>query len=324
MTFLARLKSGLSKSSGRLTSGIAGIFTKRRLDSASVEELEELLIEADLGANVAMELTAALTKQRFEKTIAPEEVRQFLADEIARILAPYARPLILTPPQAGGQGGVSQISAHPPYPPAGGGVTVIMMVGVNGNGKTTTIGKLAAQFKAQGKSVMLAAADTFRAAAIDQLQVWGTRSGIEVIAGEPESDPASVAYRAYELAQAKGTDILLIDTAGRLQNKANLMAELQKIAKVLKKIDESAPHHVLLVLDATTGQNALSQVQAFKEIVHVTGLIITKLDGTAKGGIVVALAKQQQLPIHYIGIGEGIDDLDSFEAVDFAKNLLEL
>ena len=303
MTFLSRLKSGLSKTSGKLTGGIAGIFTKKRLDATSIEELEELLIEADLGANVAFALTAELKKQRFEKDIEPEEVRQFLADEITKILAPYARPLVLS-------------SAQKP--------SVIMMVGVNGNGKTTTIGKLASQFKTQELNVMLAAADTFRAAAIDQLQVWGKRSGIEVIAGEPESDPASVAYRAYEEAKAKNVDVLLIDTAGRLQNKSNLMAELQKISKVLKKIDESAPHYVLLVLDATTGQNALSQLQAFKEIVGVTGLIITKLDGTAKGGIVVALAKQFQLPIHFIGVGEGIEDLHAFEASIFARNLVEL
>jgi fused signal recognition particle receptor len=301
--WLKRLKSGLSKSSGKLTGGIAGIFTKRRLDTASVEELEELLIEADLGASVAMELTAALQKQRFEKSIEPEEVRQFLANEIATILTPYAKPLEL-------------VRECKP--------SVIIMVGVNGNGKTTTIGKLAAQFKADGLSVMLAAADTFRAAATQQLEVWGTRSGIEVITGEDQSDPGSVAYRAYETAKAKNVDVLLIDTAGRLQNKANLMQELQKIAKVLKKIDDSAPHHVLLVLDATTGQNALSQVQTFKEMMNVTGLIITKLDGTAKGGIVVALAKQHKLPIHYIGLGEGISDISSFEAIDFAKNLLEL
>ncbi len=301
--WLKRLKSGLSKSSGKLTGGIAGIFTKRRLDNASVEELEELLIEADLGASVAAELTAALQKKRFEKSIEPEEVRQFLADEIAAVLAPYATPLVMD-------------ATRKP--------SVIMMVGVNGNGKTTTIGKLAAQFKEQGLSVMLAGADTFRAAATQQLEVWGQRSGIPVITGEDQSDPGSVAYRAYETAKTQKADVLLIDTAGRLQNKANLMSELQKIAKVLKKIDESAPHHVLLVLDATTGQNALSQVQAFKEIVNVSGLIITKLDGTAKGGIVVALAKQFKLPIHYIGIGEGISDINSFEAVDFAKNLLEL
>ncbi len=303
MALWKKLKSGLSKSSSKLSGGIAGIFTKKKLDTSSVEQLEELLIEADLGAGVAMELTAALQKKRFEKTIEPEEVREFLAAEIAAILEPYALPLTFD-------------ETHKP--------TVIMMVGVNGNGKTTTIGKLASQFKGYGMRVMLAAADTFRAAAVEQLQVWGERSGIEVITGEPESDPASVAYRAYELAKAGNYDVLMIDTAGRLQNKANLMSELQKIAKVLKKIDESAPHHVIQVLDATTGQNALSQIQAFKETAHVTGLIVTKLDGTAKGGIVVALAKQHKLPIHYIGIGEGIEDINTFEATDYARNLLDL
>ena len=304
MSIFSRLKSGLSKSSSKLSGGIADIFTKKKLDVTSVEQLEELLIEADLGASVAAELTAALAKKRFEKDIAPDEVRQFLADEIATILTPYAIPLAPRPS---------------PLAPC-----IIMMVGVNGNGKTTTAGKLASQFKEQGLKVMLCAADTFRAAAVEQLQVWGTRADIPVITGAHESDPASVAFKAYEQAKAENADILLIDTAGRLQNKSNLMAELQKIANVLKKIDTSAPHHVILVLDATTGQNALSQAQTFKEMVGITGLIITKLDGTAKGGIVVALSKQSKLPIHYIGVGEGIDDLNPFDAIDFSKNLLDL
>ena len=303
MTFLSRLKSGLSKSSSKLSGGIAGIFNKKKLDATSVEELEELLIEADMGATAAAELTAALAKQRFEKDIAPDEVRQFLADEIAAILKPCAMPLVLD-------------AQHKP--------TLIMMVGVNGNGKTTTAGKLAAQYKAQGLKVMMCAADTFRAAAVEQLQVWGTRSGIPVITGAFQSDPASVAFKAYEQARSEHADVLLIDTAGRLQNKSNLMAELQKIASVLKKIDTSAPHHVIQVLDATTGQNALTQVQAFKEMVQVTGLIITKLDGTAKGGIVIPLSKQSKLPVHYIGVGEGIEDLNLFDAIDFSRNLLDL
>lgn len=301
--WLARLKSGLSRSSGKLAGGIAGIFTKRRLDSSSIEALEELLIEADLGATLAAELTAKLAKTRFEKDIAPDEVRNFLAEEITAILHPLAKPL---QPDA----------AHKP--------TVIMMVGVNGNGKTTTTGKLAHQFRQQGHKIVLAAVDTFRAAAVEQLQVWGQRANIPVITGAPQSDPASVAFHALEQARKEQADILIIDTAGRLQNKANLMAELQKISKVLKKIDATAPHHVVLVLDATTGQNALSQWQAFKEIVDVSGLIITKLDGTAKGGIVVALAKQAQIPLHAIGVGEAIDDLSSFEAYDFAKNILDI
>lgn len=303
LSWLQRLKSGLSKSSTKLTGGITGIFTRRKLDADAIEELEELLIEADLGAALAAELTAALAKNRFEKDISPEEVKTFLAEEITKILAPLATPLA---PDA----------SHKP--------TVIMMVGVNGNGKTTTVGKLAHQFKAEGHKVMLAAVDTFRAAAVEQLQVWGARSNIPVITGAPESDPASVAFRALEEAKKENADILLIDTAGRLQNKANLMGELQKISKVIKKLDPEAPHHTILVLDATTGQNALSQVQAFKEIVNITGIIVTKLDGTAKGGIVVALAKQTALPLHYIGVGEAIEDINAFEAADFTKNLLDL
>jgi fused signal recognition particle receptor len=311
MNFLSKLKSGLSKTSGKLSSGITGIFTKRKLDDASLEELEELLIEADLGAPLAAELTSEFSKNRFEKNIEAGEVREFLAGKIAGILEPYAVPLTVPPPQ--------------PSPASGrGSVCVIIMVGVNGNGKTTTIGKLASQFKSQGKKVMIAAADTFRAAAVEQMQVWGERAGIPVITGAFQADPASVAFQALEKAKAENADILFIDTAGRLQNKVGLMAELQKIIKVLKKIDESAPQHVVQVLDATTGQNALSQVAAFKEMVNVTGLIITKLDGTAKGGIVVALARQLKLPIHAIGIGEGIDDLDAFNPTDFARNLVDL
>lgn len=302
MEWVGRLKIGLGKSSNKLGLGIAGVFTKARLDAAAIEALEEVLIEADLGTKAAAELTAELAKQKFDKDIALEAVKQFLAGEIAKILKPLAVPLVLD-------------SSHTP--------SVIMMVGVNGNGKTTTIGKLAAQFKRQGLTVMLAAADTFRAAAVEQLQAWGERSHIPVITGEPESDPASVAFRAYEQAKAERVDVLLIDTAGRLQNKTNLMAELQKISRVLKKMDESAPHHVIQILDATTGQNALSQVQAFKDMAQVTGLIVTKLDGTAKGGILVALAGQC-LPIHCIGVGEGIDDISPFEAEDFARSLLDL
>lgn len=301
--WLARLRDGLSKSSTPLSGGITGIFTRRRLDADAIEQLEELLIEADIGAGLAAELTAALAQNRFEKDITPEEVRRFLAGEIDRILSPLARPL-------------APDTAHKP--------AVIMMVGVNGNGKTTTVGKLAAQYSRQGRNVMLAAVDTFRAAAVEQLQVWGERSRIPVITGAPQSDPASVAYRALETAKKEHADILLIDTAGRLQNKANLMGELQKIARVLKKLDAAAPHHTVLVLDATTGQNALSQVQAFREMVDISGIIITKLDGTAKGGIVVALARQTGLPIHAIGIGEGIEDINAFQASDFTKNLLSI
>jgi len=303
MSFISKLKSGLSKSSSKLGGGISAIFTKRKLDSASLEELEELLIEADLGAGLAAELTTDFAKQRFDKEISSDEVREFLASKIANILHPYAVPLTTDNRQP---------------------TTVIIMVGVNGNGKTTTIGKLASKFKNDGKKVMIAAADTFRAAAVEQMQVWGERAGIPVITGAFEADPASVAFNALERAKAENADILFIDTAGRLQNKSNLMAELQKIIKVLKKIDDTAPHHILQVLDATTGQNALSQVAAFKEMIGVSGLIITKLDGTAKGGIVVALARASKLPIHAIGIGEGIEDLDAFNPTDFARNLVDL
>lgn len=302
MNFLKRLKFGLAKTSGKLGGGIAALFTKRKLDNTSLEELEELLIEADLGAGLAANLTAEFAKQRFDKNIEANEVREFLAEKIASILEPYAKPLIAEQKD----------------------LTVIVMVGVNGNGKTTTIGKLASKFKQEGKKVMIAAADTFRAAAVEQIQEWGNRSGVPVVTGAFQADPASVAFQAVERAKAENIDILFIDTAGRLQNKSNLMAELQKIIKVIKKIDDSAPHQVIQVLDATTGQNALSQVSAFKEMVNVTGLIITKLDGTAKGGIVVALAREAKLPIHAIGIGEAIDDLGAFDPVDFARNLVEL
>ncbi len=300
--WLARLKSGLSKSSSRISDGITGIFTKRKLDQEALDELEELLIQADLGATVAAEMTALLAKDRFNKDIGEDEVRDILASQIADVLKPYAKPL------------VPDISKKP---------YVILMVGVNGNGKTTTIGKLAQQYTRQGKKVMLAAADTFRAAAVEQLEIWGQRSGIPVIRGEHEADPASVAYRALEEARAKGADVLMIDTAGRLQNKANLMEELKKIIKVLKKLDADVPHAVVQVLDATTGQNALSQVEVFKEMVEVSGIIVTKLDGTAKGGVVVALARKFNLPIHSVGIGEGIEDLNAFDARDFANNLVK-
>jgi len=303
MSFLSRLKAGLSKSSGKITEGVSAIFTKRKLDALALEELEELLISADMGAGVAAQITGELAKDRLGKDISAEEIKTYLAEKIAAQLVS---------------------SSHTELLSGGAKTTVILVVGVNGNGKTTTIGKLAAKFKAEGKKVMLAAADTFRAAAVEQLQEWGTRSQIPVVTGAFEADPASVAFQAYARAQVENMDVLLIDTAGRLHNKTNLMSELQKISKVLKKIDENAPHHVLMVLDATTGQNAISQLQAFKEMVHVDGLIVTKLDGTAKGGIIVALSKQFGIPIHAIGVGESIDDLQDFQAIDFAKNLVGL
>lgn len=298
-SWFSRLKQGLTKSSTQMVEGVTSIFTKRKLDAEMLDELEDLLIRADMGAATAAKIVAKLKQERFDKEVTSEEVREFLAAEIATILQPYAKPL-----------SVDDAKPH-----------IVLVVGVNGNGKTTTIGKITKQLKAEGKSVMLAAVDTFRAAAVEQLQVWGERSGVEVVAGAQNADPASVAYAAVESAQAAGVDVLLMDTAGRLQNKANLMAELQKVIKVIKKMDESAPHSVVQILDATTGQNAVSQVKTFKELVEVTGLIVTKLDGTAKAGVVVALAEQFKLPIHAIGVGEGIDDLRAFDATEFAKSL---
>lgn len=301
MSWLSKLKQGLSKSSSQISENITSVFTKRKLDTAALEELEELLIMADLGVETAAKITQSLGAKRLDKEITEEEIKQALADEVAAILAPYAQPLQL-----------------------GQGLQVMMMVGVNGNGKTTTIGKLARQWKDEGKQVMLCAADTFRAAAVEQLQQWGARAQVEVIAGAANADPASVAYHALEQARSKGADVLMIDTAGRLQNKSNLMAELEKIVKVVKKLDDSAPHHTVLVLDATTGQNALSQVAAFKELANISGLIVTKLDGSARAGVVVALADKFKLPIHAIGVGEKAEDLQPFTAQDFARNLVGL
>lgn len=301
--WFSRLKTGLSKSSGKIGSGITDIFTKRKLDDDTLEELEELLIMADIGAKNAALITANIAKSRYDKEISELEIKEALADEIASILTPVTQPLSVN-------------TGNSPH--------VIMMVGVNGNGKTTTIGKLAKQFGEQGKSVMLCAADTFRAAAVEQLQVWGERNNVPVVTGAHEADAASVAYTALERAKAEGKDLLMIDTAGRLQNKANLMAELEKIIRVIRKIDENAPHSIVLTLDATTGQNAISQAKTFREMVGVNGLIVTKLDGSAKAGVVVALAEQFGLPIHAIGVGEKIDDLRPFEAQDFARNLVGL
>lgn len=301
--WFAKLKAGLTRSSAKLTDGITGIFTRRKLDDEALEELEELLITADLGPSTAAKLTAELARTRFGKDVSPEEVRTALADHAACILGPVAQPLTPDP------------TAKP---------FTILMVGVNGTGKTTTIGKLARQWRDQGKSVMMAAGDTFRAAAVQQLKVWGDRSGVPVISRETGADAAGLAFDAYAQAKREGTDILLIDTAGRLQNKADLMAELQKIIRVLRKQDADAPHAVLLVLDATTGQNAHAQVEVFRDMVSVTGLIVTKLDGSARGGVLVALAEKFALPVHAIGVGEGIDDLRPFEAAPFARSLMGL
>ena len=301
--WLGRLRSGLGRSSTRLTGGIRDLFVKRKLDAASLAGLEDLLIGADLGVSMAAKLTAELAKGRFEQEIAPREVQAVLADKIAQVLEPVAKPLAVDP---------------------GRKPMVVLVCGVNGSGKTTTIGKLAKQFRDQGRSVTLAAGDTFRAAAIEQLQVWGARAGAPVIAGAAGADAAGLGYEAFEAARRSGADLLLIDTAGRLHNKATLMAELQKMVRVLRKIDPQAPHACILVLDATVGQNAHAQVETFKEMVEVTGLVLTKLDGTARGGVVVALAEKFGLPIHAVGVGEGIDDLRPFEARAFARGLVGL
>ncbi len=301
--WLSRLRAGLSRSSGKLGDGIAGIFTKRKLDDEALEELEELLITSDLGVTTAARLTANLAKTRFDKEVAPEEVRGALAEDIAGVLTPVAKPLSPDP-------------ARRPH--------VVLVTGVNGSGKTTTIGKLAAQWRGEGRKVRLAAGDTFRAAAIEQLKIWGERTGCPVVAKAPGADAAGLAYEALETARREGDDILLIDTAGRLHNRSELMAELQKVVRVLRKLDETAPHDCLLVLDATTGQNAHAQVETFKELVEITGLVVTKLDGSARGGVLVALAERFGLPVHAVGVGEGIDDLRPFDARDFARALVGL
>jgi fused signal recognition particle receptor len=297
-SWFAELRKGLARSSSALSDNLASALTKRKLDEETLDELEEVLIKADLGVAMAGRIREIVAKGRFERGLSPDAVRAVLAAEVARVLEPLAQPFV--PDQA----------ARP---------HVVLVVGVNGTGKTTTIGKLAHHLKAQGWSVMLAAGDTFRAAAIDQLKVWGGRVGAEVVAKDVGADPAGVAYEALARAREEGTEVLLIDTAGRLQNKSDLMAELAKTVRVLKKLDETAPHSVILVLDATTGQNALNQVQIFKEIAGVTSLVVTKLDGTARGGILVAIAERFKLPINAIGIGEGIDDLEPFDAHDFAR-----
>jgi len=299
--WLSRLRSGLSRSSSKLGEGIGAVFTKHRLDDETLAGLEELLIASDLGPQTAAKLASEFSKNRFGKDVSDTEVKAALAEQIAAILQPYAVPLAVD-------------RAKKPF--------VVLVVGVNGTGKTTTIGKLAKYYKGQGLGVMIAAGDTFRAAAISQLKIWGERSGCEVIAGPEGGDSAALAYQALEKAQAAQTDLLLIDTAGRLHNKTDLMQELAKIARVLKKVDAEAPHAVLLVLDATTGQNAHAQVEIFRELIQVTGLIVTKLDGSAKGGVLVALADRFGLPIHAIGVGEGVEDLRPFGAKEFAKVLV--
>jgi fused signal recognition particle receptor len=293
-----QLRRGLARTTNALSDNLAGALVKRKLDDETLDRIEEVLIKADLGVAMAGRIRGRLAKGRYDRGPTPEAVREVVASEIATVLAPLAQPFDVS---------------------AGAAPRVFLVVGVNGTGKTTTAAKMAHQFKRQGLKVMLAAADTFRAAAIDQLKVWGERVGAEVVAKAVGADPAGIAFEAFERARAGQADVLLIDTAGRLQNKSDLMAELAKIVRVLKKIDESAPHGVILVLDATTGQNALAQVEIFKQIAGVTGIVVTKLDGTARGGILVAIAERFKLPINAIGIGEGLDDLKPFDAQDFAR-----
>jgi fused signal recognition particle receptor len=295
-----RLSGGLKRTSTSISTAIGDLVIRRKLDQAMLDEIEEVLIRADLGVDTAAKIASAVGEGRYDKAIAPDEVKAVVAAEVEKVLAPVAKPLAI------GHGG----ERRRPF--------VVLVVGVNGSGKTTTIGKLAARLGAEGRSVMLAAGDTFRAAAIDQLKIWGGRSGASVIARPPGADPAGLAFDALTEARGEDIDVLLIDTAGRLQNKTVLMEELEKIVRVMKKVDPSAPHAVLLVLDATVGQNALAQVEVFRNIAGVTGLVMTKLDGTARGGILVAIAAKYQLPVHFIGVGEGIDDLAPFSAKDFA------
>ncbi len=301
--WLDRLKSGLEKSSTRLGNGITDIFSLGRLDKEALEDLQDLLITADLGPTLATNLSASLTGTRFERNITSEAVRRILAEQIAGILKPFSHPITLNP-------------AHQPH--------IILFVGVNGTGKTTTVGKLAKQLIGQANKIGIVAGDTFRAAAIQQIQHWGVRAGCKVIAARAGADPSGLVYDAAKQAHIDGLDGLLIDTAGRLHNMVNLMAELGKISDALRKVDGTAPHDVVQVLDATTGQNALSQVEAFQNVVGVTGLVVTKLDGSARGGVVVALAERFGLPIHAIGVGEDINDLQAFKANEFAHGLMNL
>lgn len=301
MSWFKKLTAGLSKTSTNVKEGITKILTHKPLGSATLEELEDLLVSADLGHATVKEIIDELAKEKHAKGISEDQVKEVIAGKLTQVLAPVAKSFSIP-------------KSDKPY--------VVIVCGVNGNGKTTTLGKIALKLKKDGKKVMLAACDTFRAAALEQLKVWADRAGALFFAGQPNADPASVAYQAFEIATKEKVDVLFIDTAGRLHNKKNLMDELAKINKVIKKIDADAPHNVILVLDATTGQNALAQVATFKEIVGISGLIITKLDGTAKGGIVVAIAKKFAIPIYAIGVGEGIEDLNEFDAKEFSRALV--
>jgi len=298
-----RLKGGLARSSSALSESITSVFRKRKLDDEALEDLEDMLIKADLGTETATAIVETLRAGRYDKEISEDEIRQALADEVTKVLAPVAMPLAIDP----------TLKPH-----------VVLVVGVNGTGKTTTIGKLASKLRAEGKSVVLAAGDTFRAAAIEQLKIWGERTGSQVVGGAQGADAAGLVYDALTTAREAQADVLLIDTAGRLQNKDALMAELEKVIRVVRKLVPDAPHSVLLTLDATTGQNVVNQVEIFGRRAGVTGLVMTKLDGTARGGILVAIAARYGLPVHFIGIGEGVDDLAPFAADDFAHALVGL
>ena len=300
-SWFGRLRQGLSRTSSQLTDQITGIFTRRKLDEDTLQDLEDVLIQSDLGVETAMRITDTLASGRYGKDISTEEVQEIMASEIETVLQPVALPLELD-------------LAHKPH--------VILVVGVNGTGKTTTIGKLAAKLHEGGLKVMLAAGDTFRAAAIEQLKIWGERTNSPVVSSKLGADAAGLAYEAFEKAREAGSDVLIIDTAGRLQNKAELMGELEKIVRVLGKHDPDAPHTVLQTLDATTGQNALNQVEIFRNVAGVNGLVMTKLDGTARGGILVAISARHKLPVYFVGVGEGVDDLEPFEAQDFAAAIV--
>ena len=301
--WFGRLRAGLSRSSSKLGDGITGIFNKRKLDDEALQELEVLLIGAVLGWGLAREATQRLRHAKFNQEVSPEEIRESLAAVIAPFLEPIAKPLALDP-------------ARKP--------NVLLIVGANGSGKTTTIGKLAKRFADEGRKTMLAAGDTFRAAAVEQLKIWGERVGVPVLTTIPGADPAGLAFDALDKAKREGFDVLMIDTAGRLHNKTDLMAELQKIQRVIKKLDPTAPHEVLLVLDATIGQSAAAQVQMFRDLIGITGIVMTKLDGTARGGVLVSLAERYGIPVPYIGIGERLDDLQPFDALGFARGLVGL
>jgi fused signal recognition particle receptor len=298
-----RLRGGLNRSSSQLSGAIADLITKRKLDAGTLADIEDVLIRADLGVGTASRIAAAIGDGRHDKAISPDEVKTVVAAEIEKVLADVAQPLVID-------------AAKKPF--------VILVVGVNGSGKTTTIGKLAQKFRHEGKSVMLVAGDTFRAAAVEQLKIWAERTGSVFVSRGAGADAAGLAFDAVTAAKQSAVDVLLIDTAGRLQNRAELMGELEKVVRVIKKMDAEAPHAVLLVLDATVGQNALSQVEIFQKTAGVTGLAMTKLDGTARGGILVAIAAKFAIPVHFIGVGEGVDDLATFSARDFGRAIAGL